>query len=117
MQYLYRDGDGWIFMDLQTFEQYTLSDAIVGDGAKYMLENQEGVVAIHNDLPIYLELPAMVELMITYTEPGLQGDRSSAGSKPATLETGAEIKVPLFIEANTKVKVDTRDGSYQGRIN
>jgi len=117
MQYLYRDGDGWIFMDLQTFEQYTLSDAIVGDGAQYMLENQEGVVAIHNDLPIYLELPAMVELMITYTEPGLQGDRSSAGSKPATLETGAEIKVPLFIEANTKVKVDTRDGSYQGRVN
>ncbi len=117
MQYLYKDGDGWIFMDLQTFEQYTLSDAIVGDGAKYMLENQEGVVAIHNDLPIYLELPASVELMITYTEPGLQGDRSSAGSKPATLETGAEIKVPLFIESNTKVKVDTRDGSYLGRVN
>ena len=117
MQYLYRDGDGWIFMDLQTFEQYTLSDAIVGDGSKYMLENQEGVVAIHNDLPIYLELPASVELMITYTEPGLQGDRSSAGSKPATLETGAEIKVPLFIESNTKVKVDTRDGSYLGRVN
>ncbi len=116
MQYLYRDGDGWIFMDLQTFEQYTLSDAIVGDGSKYMLENQEGVVAIHNDLPIYLELPASVEL-ITYTEPGLQGDRSSAGSKPATLETGAEIKVPLFIESNTKVKVDTRDGSYLGRVN
>jgi elongation factor P len=82
-----------------------------------MLENQEGVVAIHNDLPIYLELPASVELMITYTEPGLQGDRSSAGSKPATLETGAEIKVPLFIESNTKVKVDTRDGSYLGRVN
>ena len=117
MQYLYRDGDGWIFMDLQTFEQYTLTNAIVGDAALYMLENQEGVVAIHNDLPIYLELPAMVELMITYTEPGLQGDRSSAGSKPATLETGAEIKVPLFIESNTKVKVDTRDGSYQGRVN
>jgi elongation factor P len=94
-----------------------LSDAIVGDGSKYMLENQEGVVAIHNDLPIYLELPASVELMITYTEPGLQGDRSSAGSKPATLETGAEIKVPLFIESNTKVKVDTRDGSYLGRVN
>jgi len=117
MQYLYRDGEGWIFMDLQTFEQYTLSDAIVGDASKYMLENQEGVVAIHNDLPIYLELPASVELMITYTEPGLQGDRSSAGSKPATLETGAEIKVPLFIESNTKVKVDTRDGSYLGRVN
>ena len=117
MQYLYRDGDGWIFMDLQTFEQYTLSDAIVGDASRFMLENQEGVVAIHNDLPIYLELPASVELMVTYTEPGLQGDRSSAGSKPATLETGAEIKVPLFLESNTKIKVDTRDGSYLGRVN
>ncbi len=117
MQYLYRDGDGWIFMDLQTFEQYTLSNAIVGDASRFMLENQEGVVAIHNDLPIYLELPASVELMVTYTEPGLQGDRSSAGSKPATLETGAEIKVPLFLESNTKIKVDTRDGSYLGRVN
>ena len=117
MQYLYRDGDGWIFMDLQTFEQYTLSDAIVGDASRFMLENQEGVVAIHNDLPIYLELPASVELMVTYTEPGLQGDRSSAGSKPATLETGAVIKVPLFLESNTKIKVDTRDGSYLGRVN
>jgi elongation factor P len=117
MQYLYRGGDGWIFMDLQTFEQYTLSDAIVGDASRFMLENQEGVVAIHNDLPIYLELPASVELMVTYTEPGLQGDRSSAGSKPATLETGAEIRVPLFLESNTKIKVDTRDGSYLGRVN
>jgi elongation factor P len=116
MQYLYRDGDGWIFMDLQTFEQYTLSDAIVGDGSKYMLENQEGVVAIHNDLPIYLELPASVELMITYTEPGLQGDRSSGGTKPATVETGLQIQVPLFIEQNVKVRVDTRTGEYLGRV-
>ena len=116
MQYLYRDGDGWIFMDLQTFEQYTLSDAIVGDGSKYMLENQEGVVAIHNDLPIYLELPASVELMITYTEPGLQGDRSSAGSKPATLETGKVIQVPLFVNVGDKVKVDTRTGDYVTRV-
>jgi elongation factor P len=82
-----------------------------------MLENQEAIVAIHEDSPIYIELPANVELTVTYTEPGLQGDRSSAGSKPATLETGAEIKVPLFIETGTKVKVDTRDGSYLGRIN
>jgi elongation factor P len=82
-----------------------------------MLENQEAVVAIHEGQPIYVELPASVELMITYTEPGLQGDRSSAGNKPATLETGAEIKVPLFLENNTKVRVDTRDGSYLGRVN
>ena len=117
MQYLYKDGDGWVFMDLQTFEQYTLSDAIVGDGSKYMLENQEGVVAIHNDAPIYLELPASVELLITYTEPGLQGDRSSGGTKPATVETGIQIQVPLFIKQDEKVLVDTRDGSYLGRAN
>ncbi len=117
MQYLYRDGDNWVFMDLKTFEQYSLSNELVGENSQWMLENQEGIVAIYENNPIYLELPANVELLITYTEPGLQGDRSSAGSKPATLETGAEIKVPLFIENGTKVKVDTRDGSYLGRVN
>jgi elongation factor P len=117
MQYLYRDGENWIFMDTQNYDQYPVSDAIVGDARNYMLENQEAVVAIYQDAPIYLELPASVELMVTYTEPGLQGDRSSAGTKPATLETGAEIKVPLFLESNTKIKVDTRDGSYLGRVN
>lgn len=117
MQYLYRDGDNWVFMDLKTFEQYSLSNDLVGENSQWMLENQEGIVAIYENNPIYLELPANVELLITYTEPGLQGDRSSAGSKPATLETGAEIKVPLFIENGTKVKVDTRDGSYLGRVN
>lgn len=117
MQYLYRDGDDWVFMDMQSYDQYHVSDAIVGDASKYMLENQEAVVAIHNGAPIYIELPASVELLVTYTEPGLQGDRSSAGTKPATLETGAEIKVPLFLEPNTRIKVDTRDGSYLGRVN
>lgn len=117
MQYLYRDGTDWVFMDLQSYDQYNISDETVGENAKWMLENQEAVVAIYENQPLYVELPASVELMITYTEPGLQGDRSSAGTKPATLETGAEIKVPLFIENNTKVKVDTRDGSYLGRVN
>jgi len=117
MQYLYRDGDDWVFMDLDNYDQYPISDNIVGDASKYMLENQEAVVAIHEGAALYVELPASVELMVTYTEPGLQGDRSSAGTKPATLETGAEIKVPLFLESNTKVKVDTRDGSYLGRVN
>lgn len=117
MQYLYRDGDNWVFMDMKSYEQYPLSNELVGDNAQWMLENQEAIVAIYENNPIYLELPANVELTITYTEPGLQGDRSSAGSKPATLETGAEIKVPLFIENGTKVKVDTRDGSYLGRVN
>lgn len=117
MQFLYRDGDDWVFMDLSTYDQYTVPNVIVGDNAQWMLENQEAVVAIYEGQPIYIELPASVELMITYTEPGLQGDRSSAGTKPATLETGAEIKVPLFIENDTKVRVDTRDGSYLGRVN
>ncbi|MEI6404425.1 MAG: elongation factor P [Actinomycetes bacterium] len=117
MQYLYRDGDDWVFMDMENYDQYPVPDSIVGTNSWYMLENQEAVVAIHEGAPIYIELPASVELMVTYTEPGLQGDRSSAGTKPATLETGAEIKVPLFLESNTKVKVDTRDGSYLGRVN
>ena len=117
MQYLYRDGEDWVFMDLDNYDQYPISDTIVGDASRYMLENQEAVVAIHEGAALYVELPASVELMVTYTEPGLQGDRSSAGTKPATLETGAEIKVPLFLESNTKVKVDTRDGSYLGRVN
>jgi elongation factor P len=74
-------------------------------------------VAIHEGVALFVELPASVELMITYTEPGVQGDRSTGGTKPATLETGAEIQVPLFLESDTKVKVDTRDGSYLGRVN
>ncbi len=117
MQYLYRDGDGWIFMDTSTYDQISIPDSVVGDNAKYLLENQNALVATHDGAPLYVELPASVELVITYTEPGLQGDRSTGGTKPATLETGAEIQVPLFIENNTRVKVDTRDGSYLGRIN
>ena len=117
MQYLYKDGDDWVFMDTTTYDQVHVPDAVVGDMAKYLLENQNATVATHEGVPIYIELPASVELMITYTEPGLQGDRSTGGTKPATLETGAEIQVPLFLESNTKVKVDTRDGSYLGRIN
>ena len=117
MQYLYKDGDDWVFMDTQSYEQTHVPDAVVGDSSKYLLENQTAIVATHDGAPLYVELPASVELMITYTEPGLQGDRSTGGTKPATLETGAEIQVPLFIESNTKVKVDTRDGSYLGRIN
>ena len=117
MQYLYRDGDSWVFMDNESYEQIPVPDMIVGESSKYLLENQSAQVAIHEGNPIIVDLPASVEIMLTYTEPGLQGDRSSGGTKPATLETGAEIQVPLFIESNTKVKVDTRDGSYLGRVN
>jgi elongation factor P len=117
MQYLYRDGDDWIFMDTVSFDQYTVSNAVVGDSSDYLLENQVANVSVHYGTAIFVELPASVELMITYTEPGLQGDRSTGGTKPATLETGATVQVPLFIESDTKIKVDTRDGSYIGRVN
>jgi elongation factor P len=116
MNYLYNDGSGYVFMDNQNYEQMTLSDEIVGDARNYLLENQGAVVAVYEENPIYVELPASVVLEITYTEPGLQGDRSSGGTKPATVETGLQIQVPLFIEQNTKVRVDTRTGDYLGRV-
>jgi elongation factor P len=115
-QYLYADGENYVFMDTGNYDQITVSAAQVGDAANFMLENQNVTIALHNGDPLYVELPASVILEITYTEPGLQGDRSSAGTKPATLETGYEIQVPLFVVQNTKVKVDTRDGSYLGRV-
>jgi elongation factor P len=115
--YLYKDGDGYVFMNASDYDQITLSEAQVGDAPNFMLENQTVTIALHNGDPLYVELPASVILEVTYTEPGLQGDRSSAGTKPATVETGYEIQVPLFLEQGTKVKVDTRDGSYLGRIN
>lgn len=116
MNYLYNDGSGYVFMDNQNYEQMTLSDEVVGEAKDYLLENQEAVVAVYEGNPIYVELPASVVLEITYTEPGLQGDRSSGGTKPATVETGLQIQVPLFIEQNVKVRVDTRTGEYLGRV-
>jgi elongation factor P len=116
MNYLYNDGSGYVFMDNQNYEQMTLSEEVVGDAKDYLLENQGAVVAVYEGNPIYVELPASVVLEITYTEPGLQGDRSSGGTKPATVETGLQIQVPLFIEQNVKVRVDTRTGEYLGRV-
>ena len=115
MQYLYNDGSGYIFMDSTNYEQISVEAGVMGDTANFLLENQLVTVALHEGNPLYVELPASVVLEITYTEPGLQGDRSSGGTKPATLETGHQIQVPLFIENNTKVKVDTRTGDYLGR--
>jgi len=115
MNFLYKDGEDFVFMDNKTFDQTNISAEVVGDAVNYMLENTEAIVAVHEGNPLYIELPASVELTITYTEPGIQGDRSSGGTKPATVETGIEIQVPLFIKQDEKVLVDTRDGSYQGR--
>ena len=117
MQYLYKDGTDFVFMDTDNYDQIHISEVTVGDVAHFLLENQNAMVATNEGVPLYVELPPSVILEVTYTEPGLQGDRSSAGTKPATLETGYEIQVPLFLESNTKVKVDTRDGSYLGRVN
>lgn len=117
MQYLYRDGDDFVFMDTSSYDQIHISPAVVGDAEHFMLENQSAIVATHDGEPLYVELPASVELVISHTDPGVQGDRSTGGTKPASLETGYEIQVPLFIESGTKVRVDTRDGSYLGRVN
>ena len=132
MQYLYNDGTSYVFMDTTTFDQTEVSpevmgdvvgfllenqEAVVGDAANFMLENQAVTVALNEGLPLYVELPASVTLEITYTEPGLQGDRSTGGTKPATVETGYQIQVPLFLEQGTRVKVDTRTGDYLGRVN
>jgi elongation factor P len=117
MTFLYKEGDDFVFMDDVNFDQMTISEATVGGAANYMLENTGAIVAIHEGNPLFIELPASVALKITYTEPGLQGDRSSGGTKPATVETGIQIAVPLFIKQDEVVLVDTRDGSYLGRAN
>lgn len=115
--YLYRDGSDFVFMDSEDYEQHPLPGTLVGESANYLLEGMPVQIAFHNGAPLYLELPVSVELEVTHTEPGLQGDRSSAGTKPATVETGAQINVPLFINTGDRLKVDTRDGSYLGRVN
>jgi elongation factor P len=115
MQYLYADGDDFIFMDLSSYEQMTVSSATVGEARNYLLPEAEVTVAVHEGLPLYIELSTSVVLEITYTEPGLQGDRSTGGNKPATVETGASVMVPLFVTTGEKIKVDTRDGRYLGR--
>ncbi|MEL4356867.1 MULTISPECIES: elongation factor P [unclassified Luteococcus] len=116
MQYLYHDGDGFVFMDTESYDQITIQEETVGDAKDYLLPEAVATVAMHEGNPLFLEMPASVELEITYTEPGLQGDRSTGGTKPATLETGKQIQVPLFITTGEKVKVDTRTGEYLSRV-
>ena len=116
MTFLYRDGTDFVFMDSDTYDQIPVPENVVGDAANYMLENQTAMVAFHEGTALYIELPTSVELVISHTDPGLQGDRSTGGTKPATVETGAEIQVPLFVTTGEKVKVDTRDGRYLGRV-
>jgi elongation factor P len=117
MQYLYNDGTSYVFMDTGTYEQTEVDPDIVGTAKNFLLENMEAIVATNEGRVLFIELPASVELTITYTEPGVVGDSTTGRTKPATLETGAEIQVPLFIEQGEKIKVDTREGgSYLSRV-
>jgi elongation factor P len=115
MQYLYREGDDFVFMDTETYDQPHIPGATVGHAADYLLEEQTAVVAFNDGTPLYVDLPAAVELTVRQTDPGVQGDRSTGGTKPATLETGAQIQVPLFITTGERIKVDTRTGDYLSR--
>jgi elongation factor P len=116
MSFLYKEGDDYVFMDSETFDQVYVPGSTLGTVKDYLLENMNAVVAMHEGAALYVELPASVELVVAHTDPGLQGDRSTGGTKPATLETGAEIQVPLFLTTGEKIKVDTRDGRYLGRV-
>jgi elongation factor P len=115
-QYLYHDGDLYHFMNNDTFEQIEVGENIVGDKAIWLKENMNATLVFHNDKVISLKVPLFVELTITKSDPGVQGDRSSGATKPATLETGATIQVPLFLNEGDVVKVDTRTGEYIERV-
>ncbi|MFC6285807.1 elongation factor P [Nocardioides sp. GCM10027113] len=116
MQYLYNDGNSYVFMDVQSYEQLEVAPETVGDAKNFLLENQDVIIATNEGRVLFIELPASVELEITFTEPGVAGDSATGRTKPATLETGHQIQVPLFVGQGEKVKVDTRDSSYLGRV-
>ncbi|MEI7993165.1 MAG: elongation factor P, partial [Actinomycetota bacterium] len=116
MQFLYRDGGEYVFMDTDTYEQMTVAPSALGEAADYLIENAVAILAMYQDEIVSVEIPASVELRIAETEPGIQGDRVSGARKPATLETGKVIQVPLFIGPGERVKVDTRSGEYITRV-
>ncbi len=115
MQYLYRDGDNYVFMDNESYDQLNVEPAMLGDAANYLIETNNAILLMFGTEIIGVDLPASVELTIELTEPGVQGDRVSGASKPATLVTGLVVQVPLFIEQGETIKVDTRSGDYLGR--
>ncbi len=112
VQYLYRDGDDYVFMDQSTYDQLPMSAASLGDAANFLVETGKAMLVLHDEEIIGVELPASVELTITETEPGVQGDRVSGARKPATLQTGYVVQVPLFVGPGEVIKVDTRSGEY-----
>lgn len=116
MQYLYNDGHFWHFMCLSSYEQYTANEAAVSDAKQWLKEEDTCNVTIYNGAPLSVEAPNFVSLRITKTDPGLKGDTASGGNKPATLETGAIVRVPLFVDEGELIKVDTRTGNYVSRV-
>ena len=116
MQYLYRDGDAFTFMDMESYEQVPVEAGVVGGGASWLSEGSTAQVSMHQGTPIAVELPASVALAITKTQPAVKGDTKTNAMKPAILETGAEIQVPMFVDEGERVKVDTRSGQYMERV-
>ena len=116
MQYLYRDGQQYVFMDNTTYDQLHVDDTALGDATKYLKEGDSAVLQMYKNDIVGVDLPAAVELSITETEPGMQGDRVSGARKPATLETGITVQVPLFVNPGDRIKVDTRTGEYLTRV-
>ncbi|MDA2967297.1 MAG: elongation factor P [Actinomycetota bacterium] len=116
MQFLYRDGDDYVFMDTESYDQINVAPVALGDAADYIIESMIAIIATHNTEIVSVEIPASVELLIANTEPGIQGDRVSGARKPAELQTGKTIQVPLFVNIGDKVKVDTRSGEYLTRV-
>jgi len=115
MQYLYREGDGVVFMDNETYDQMTVADATLGESLNFMLENASVSLQMYDGEIIGIDLPSAVDLQVTQTDPGLQGDRSTGGTKPATMETGLVVQVPLFVNEGEKLRIDTRTGDYIAR--
>jgi elongation factor P len=116
MQYLYPDGDAYVFMDLDTYEQVHVPADVLGGAASYLTEGSEAQVAMHEGVPISVDLPASIVLTVTTTDPGVKGDTRTGSLKPATLETGVVVQVPLFVEEGERIKVDTRSGDYIERV-
>jgi elongation factor P len=116
MQYLYADGSDFVFMDLDSYDQVHVQSEVMGNTAVFLVEGAEAQVAMHEGVPIAVDLPASVVLTITQTAPGAKGDTKTGAMKPATVETGATVNVPLFVEEGEKIKVDTRSGEYIERV-
>ncbi len=112
MQYLYRDGPNYVFMDNETYEQYGINESLVGDKAGFLLESTNGIVTMHDNEILDVSPPKFIDVKVVRTDPGVKGDTAQGGSKPAVIESGATVQVPLFINEGEKIKVDTRDGRY-----